>query len=60
MIDGLIPIFVGTSLLWSSFISAQFAIPKKDDNAEAIPKKLKNPQISVTVVKIIEEDFAGS
>ena len=35
-------------------------MPKADESAEAKPKKLRNPQMSVTVVRMIEEDVAGS
>lgn len=35
-------------------------MPSADDSKVAKPKKLRKPQISVTVVKIMEEEVAGS
>lgn len=37
-----------------------YTIPKTEESAEANPKKLKKPTISVTVVNMIEDDVAGS
>lgn len=48
------------SIINNSSGNSYQARPNKDIISVASPKKLKNPTISVTVVNIIDEDWAGS